>query len=154
MIGLDRNDMLILERDECLRRLGRGGIGRIALAPDGEPAIFPVNYSVHEGDIYFRTTPGSKLAAAAEGALIAFEVDQIDRFEHAGWSVLIVGPSGILGPDEAEPMWKLKLGRWAGGGPEILVRIRADKVTGREIAKPGVNIPPPTQAVGRRARRA
>lgn len=137
MIGLDRNDMLILDREECLRRLGRSGIGRIALTLGGEPAIFPVNYSVHGGDVYFLTAPGSKLAAAARGALLAFEADRIDPLEHSGWSVLIVGPSGLVGPDEAEPLWKLKLGRWAGGGPENLVRIRADKVSGRELARPG-----------------
>lgn len=146
VVEIDRNDMVVLDREDCIRRLGRGGIGRIGLTVDGEPAIFPVNYAVKGDDIYFLTAPGSKLAAAARGAVVAFEVDQIDPVEHFGWSVLVVGPSSVVPPAEVEPLWKLKLGRWVGGGPETQVRIRSDRVTGREIGKPGVNITVPSVA--------
>jgi uncharacterized protein len=146
MVEIDRNDMVVLDREDCIRRLGRGGIGRIGLTVEGEPAIFPVNYAVKGDDIYFLTSPGSKLAAAAEGAVLAFEVDQIHAFEHAGWSVLIVGPACIVPSAEVIPLWRLKLGRWVGGGPEIQVRIRADRVSGREIGKPGVSITRPSVA--------
>ena len=142
MIDPDRNGMVVLDREDCIRRLGRGGIGRIALMTDGEPTIVPVNYSIHDGDVYFLTSPGSKLAAAIQAAVIAFEVDRIDAFEHTGWSVLVVGPSGVVPQEEAEHLWSMKLRRWVGGGPEALVRIRAEKVSGREIGKPGLNLPP------------
>jgi hypothetical protein len=137
VVETDRNDMVVLGREQCMNRLGRGGVGRVALAVGGEPAIFPVNYAVKDDDVYFLTAPGSKLAAAAEGATLAFEVDHIDAFEHGGWSVVIAGPSCIVPLAEAEPLWKLKLGRWVGGGPEVQVRIRAERVSGREISKPG-----------------
>jgi hypothetical protein len=136
MVEIDRNDMVVLDREDCVRRLGRGGVGRIALIVGGEPAIFPVNYAVKAGDIYFLTAAGSKAAAAANGDVLAFEVDNIDPLEHAGWSVLVVGPSAVVPSAEVQPLWKLKLGRWVGGGPEIQVRIRSERVSGREIGKP------------------
>lgn len=137
MVEIDRNEMVVLEREQCLRRLGRGGVGRVALSIEGEPAIFPVNYAVKDDEIYFLTAQGSKLAAAARSATMAFEVDHVDAFEHAGWSVLVVGPSCIVPSAEAVPLWKLKLGRWVGGGPVVQVRIHAERVSGREIGKAG-----------------
>ena len=137
MVEIDRNGMVVLDREECIRRLGRGGIGRVALIIDGEPAVFPVNYSVKDGDIYFLTAAGSKLSASSEGAVFAFEVDGHDKMEHTGWSVVVTGSSEVVPLDELEPLWRLKLGRWVGGGPEILVRIRSDQVSGRAIGKPG-----------------
>jgi hypothetical protein len=135
MVEIDRNDMVVLDRADCIRRLGRSGVGRIALVVDGEPTIFPVNYAVKGDDIYFLTAPGSKLAAAAEGAVLAFEVDHEDTMEHAGWSVLVIGPSSVVPSAEVVPLWELKLSRWVGGGPEIQVRIRSERVSGREIGK-------------------
>ena len=29
------------------------------------PAVFPVNYCIRDGDVYFRTAPGTKLDAAS-----------------------------------------------------------------------------------------
>ena len=138
MVDIDRNDMVVLEREECIRRLGRGGVGRVAFVVDGRPAIFPVNYALSGDCIYFLTAAGSKLAAAAENAVMAFEVDRIDAVEHGGWSVVVVGPSCIVPEQEADPLWRLKLGRWVGGGPAAQVRIQASEVSGREIGRAGV----------------
>jgi hypothetical protein len=138
MADIDRNDMVVLDRDECMRRLGRSGVGRVAFVVDEWPVIFPVNYAVKGDGIYFLTAAGSKLAAAAENAVMAFEVDRTDAVEHGGWSVVVAGPSRMVPDDEAEPLWRLKLGRWAGGGPVTQVRIEASKVSGREIGRAGV----------------
>jgi nitroimidazol reductase NimA-like FMN-containing flavoprotein (pyridoxamine 5'-phosphate oxidase superfamily) len=138
MVDIDRNDMVVLDHDDCLLRLGRGGIGRVAVVVGGLPAIFPVNYAVKGDHLYFLTGPGSKLVAAAHGAVMAFEVDHIDAFEHGGWSVVVVGRSSIVPASEVEPLYRLKLGRWVGGGPETQIRIQMDRVSGREIGRPGV----------------
>lgn len=50
----------------------------------------------------------------------------------------VVGPSCIVPTSEVEPLWRFKLRRWAGGGPETQVRIKAERVSGREIGRPGV----------------
>ena len=54
------------------------------------PAIFPVNYHAFNGDIYFFTAKGTKLAAAVRRATVTFQLDHFDALCHHGWSVLAV----------------------------------------------------------------
>src|SRR5690348_7800071 len=97
----DRRGLRILSTAECLRRLGRGGVGRVAVTVKALPAIFPVNYAALDGDIVFRSASGSKLDAATDHTVVAFEVDQNDRMSHTGWSVLVVGCAHVVtDPDE------------------------------------------------------
>jgi nitroimidazol reductase NimA-like FMN-containing flavoprotein (pyridoxamine 5'-phosphate oxidase superfamily) len=130
----DRNGMAVLTEPDCLRRVGGVGVGRVAVTVGALPAVFPINYAVESGDIYFRTAPGTKLAAACRNAVVAFEVDHVDLVSHAGWSVLVVGPATeVTDADDLERLRKLPLTRWLKQGPETLVRIHATLVSGREI---------------------
>jgi hypothetical protein len=142
----DRNGILTLNREDCLRHLGRTGVGRVAVCVGALPAIFPVNYAMRSEDVVFRTTPGTKLAAAVRNAVVAFEVDHSDRMSHTSWSVMIVGPSDeISDPTELAATDRLPLTRWAGaGGPESTVCIRADLISGQELVNPtpGLNTDP------------
>ena len=56
----------------------------------------PVNYRLIDGCIVFRSSRGSKLSAAASGAVVAFEVDDYNAADRSGWSVLVVGPSEVV----------------------------------------------------------
>ena len=76
----------------------------------GLPVILPVNYTYVDGDIVFRTGEGTKLHAASNGAVIAFEIDEYDARAHEGWSVLAVGraehvtePLELAALDELRP---------------------------------------------------
>ncbi|MEO7007052.1 MAG: pyridoxamine 5'-phosphate oxidase family protein, partial [Terrimesophilobacter sp.] len=68
-----------LSADECWRLLAAAPIGRLATAvadaATGELFldIFPVNFLIHDGAIYFRTGPGSKLREIAANDSVAFE---------------------------------------------------------------------------------
>lgn len=137
-MSLDRNGLGTMSRSDCLRRLGREGVGRVAVSVGALPAIFPINYAMHGDDVVFRTTPGTKLAAAVDGSIVAFEVDDSDRMSHTGWSVLIVGPCHeVTEPAELHEIDHLPLARWArGGGPESIVRIRSELVSGRLLSYP------------------
>jgi hypothetical protein len=137
-MALDHNGLVILDRGACLKRLGRTGVGRIAVTVAGRPSIFPLSYAMWGQDIVFRTSAGTKLAAAVGNAVVAFEIDQVDRMAHAGWSVLVVGPCReITEPAELAVTDRLPLARWArGGGAEFTVCIRSDLVTGRALANP------------------
>jgi nitroimidazol reductase NimA-like FMN-containing flavoprotein (pyridoxamine 5'-phosphate oxidase superfamily) len=118
-----------------MRLLVAGDVGRVGITVGGLPAIFPVNYGVVDGHIVFRTAPGSKLAAAARGAVVAFEVDDYDRAERSGWSVLVVGPSEIV--HDLELTFKIldaAIEPWAGGIRTNIVRIRPELISGRRIA--------------------
>jgi nitroimidazol reductase NimA-like FMN-containing flavoprotein (pyridoxamine 5'-phosphate oxidase superfamily) len=119
-VELDQNGMVVLERDECLRRLARGRVGRVAVTFGALPAVFPVNFTMFEGDVLFRTTSGSKLSAAVRNDIIAFEIDHVDHMGHLGWSVLVIGPSHeVVEPAEFEAAARAPLARWVPGGPRI-----------------------------------
>jgi nitroimidazol reductase NimA-like FMN-containing flavoprotein (pyridoxamine 5'-phosphate oxidase superfamily) len=99
--------------------------------------IFPVNFAVIDGTIVFRTAPGSKLAAAARGATVAFEVDDYERADRSGWSVLAVGPAQVVHDlDVTFKVLAARLEPWAEGHRSSIVSIRPHLVTGRRIAQP------------------
>ena len=65
-------------------------VGRLAvIGVDGLPDIFPVNYTVHDGSLYIRSAPGSKLRATTVRPVGAFEIDGEDPLSY--WSVVIRG---------------------------------------------------------------
>src|SRR5262249_23502314 len=78
-VTLDRNGMVVLTERGCLARLGGNGVGRVAVSVGALPAVLPVNYARRGRDVYFRTAAGTKLAAAVQNAVVAFEVDHVDR---------------------------------------------------------------------------
>jgi nitroimidazol reductase NimA-like FMN-containing flavoprotein (pyridoxamine 5'-phosphate oxidase superfamily) len=127
----------LLTEEECLELLGTGEVGRVGVTIGALPAIFPVNYRMLDGDVVFRTAPGSKLAAATTGAVVAFEIDDHDRVDRTGWSVLLVGPSEVV-HDLAVTMSIVEamLEPWAGDeGRTSIVRIHPTFVSGRRIAR-------------------
>ncbi|MGW0310832.1 helix-turn-helix domain-containing protein [Streptomyces flavidovirens] len=87
-------------QDECWTMLAGHGVGRVAvpgppLGPPAGPLILPVNYSVVEGRIAYRTSPGTVTASVAGGE-VAFEADRIDEVTSAGWNVVAVGPARLV----------------------------------------------------------
>jgi nitroimidazol reductase NimA-like FMN-containing flavoprotein (pyridoxamine 5'-phosphate oxidase superfamily) len=130
----DRRGLDELTEEECMRRLGRGGVGRVAVTVNALPAIFPVNFAVLDGDIVFRSGPGTKLTAATAGSVVAFEVDHSDPISHEGWSVMVVGPSHrIADPLEQQAVRALPLRSWAPATEDAFIRIEGRIVTGRQI---------------------
>ncbi|MEU5282206.1 DUF1918 domain-containing protein [Streptomyces asoensis] len=120
---------------ECRALLGTHGVGRVAVtAPDGHPAVVPVNYEVVDGAICFRTAPRSTPAAAV-GSEVAFEIDHMDEALGQGWSVLAVGPASVVTAADAVRRLTSRAHTtpWAGGGREMWVSIRPTRLTGRRI---------------------
>ncbi|GAA1963568.1 pyridoxamine 5'-phosphate oxidase family protein [Microbacterium deminutum] len=83
-----------LSEEECWNLLARRQLGRIAVAVDGEPDIFPVNYVIDGPRVLFRTAPGSKLAELTINPQVAFEVDEYDDTSAA--SVVLKGIASRL----------------------------------------------------------
>ena len=134
MILID-NGLEILSQDQCRDLLHRGGIGRVAVTLAALPAIFPVNYAVLDDSIIFLTGEGTKLRAALEGAVVAFEVDHIDPNHAWGWSILAVGVAEeITDPGELRSAEALQLKPFAAGDRSHFVRIRPEFLSGRRIA--------------------
>ena len=123
-----------MDQDECRARLSTHGVGRVALNTADGLVIMPVNYTMADNTVAFRTTYDSSLAAA-DGTEVAFEVDRIDEALSQGWSVLVVGRIHHVA-DRATAQWLTQQAHttpWPGGERELWVRIVPEKRTGRRI---------------------
>ena len=85
-----------LTETECEELLRGGLVGRVAACTPTGPHVVPVNYSVVEDAVVFRTTPYSVLGSQARGSLLAFEVDQFDYEYQRGWSVVARGRAEMV----------------------------------------------------------
>ena len=132
MTVLDRNDLEVLDRDECLRLLATQAVGRVGLSSGALPVILPVNFHLDGDRILVRTGFGTKLAAAMRNAVVCFEVDQIDQTYHSGWSVLVTGTARELTGAEAEAALAKPVRPWSGHGDHV-VAIQIELVSGRRL---------------------
>jgi hypothetical protein len=82
-----------LDDVECRALLLDGRIGRIAYTRNALPAIQPVSYCVHDGEVVIPALPDSPFAPRAGGAVVAFAVDDYDDVSRTGWNVTVVGPT-------------------------------------------------------------
>ncbi len=120
--------------EECIERLQRQSIGRVALLASGTPNVFPVNYQVVDGDIYFMSGEGNKLKAANRMDVVAFQIDDFDPLYHHGWSVLAVGTARVVDDSRlADKVRRSGLRPWAPGHRDTLIRITPESVSGRRI---------------------
>ncbi|WP_435850866.1 helix-turn-helix domain-containing protein [Streptomyces tibetensis] len=123
-----------LPEAECRSLLSTHGVGRLAVPADSGPVVVPVNYSVVDGGIVFRTAPGTA-PAQADGHRVAFEADRIDEAFSEGWSVLVRGPATTAtDPDDVARLEEQAYSTpWAGGPRDLWLRIEPVSVTGRRI---------------------
>jgi uncharacterized protein len=122
----------ILDEDECRRLLATQFVGRVGVSVGALPAIFPVAYTIVDGDVVFRTGRGTKLAAALRGAVVAFEVDHVDLMWRQGWSVHAVGRAEEIHGQAADAA---PVAAWAPGDRHHTIRIRPELLTGRRIRR-------------------
>ena len=124
----------VLTREECLRHLAAGSVGRVSVSSRALPAVLPVRYNLVGDRILFWADPHDHPAAIADGTVIGFQADDIDTHTHEGWSVMIVGlashvrhPEAVAALEEGTPR-----GWAAATGP--LVALSLDLVEGRRLA--------------------
>lgn len=128
--------MMELGVEECLALLGSVPVGRVGVTIDALPAVLPVNFALWNGTIVFRTVPGTKLDAAAAGAVVAFEADAYGTADApGGWSVLVRGIAReVTDPAELAELASLPLDSWAwDGNAGRYVCIEPTVTTGRRI---------------------
>jgi uncharacterized protein len=134
VVEVDRNGLEVLSRDACLRLLATATLGRVGLSIDALPRVLPVNFRFDGRQILIRTGMGTKLNAAANNAVVAFEVDEIDPVAHTGWSVMVTGmareltDAGELAAAQTPP-----LARWAPGDDHRVIAISTELLSGRRI---------------------
>ena len=122
---------------ECRALLAAASVGRVGLSIDALPVVVPVNFVLDGDRIVFRTGTGAKLQQALEGAVVCFEVDDVDRLYHSGWSVLATGHAAEI-TDEADlvRVRTLPLRSWAHVDGEHFVEIRIELLSGRRLGDP------------------
>lgn len=127
-----------LSREECLRLLGAGTVGRlVVLTPAGTPVIRPVNYALDPASqsVVFRCAEGTKLISLLHAGRAWFEVDEIDVPARSGWSVIVAGVAeAVTRRDEIRRLEALHLDSWAAGPNAAWFRIRARILSGRRVA--------------------
>lgn len=123
----------------CLTLLMGASVGRIAFTgEDGKLELMPVNFSVVDREIYFRTSSTGPLSQLAEGRdSVAFEVDGVDQVSGQGWNVTVRGQAvGVDDPKSVDLAAASGLGApWAGGDRRQVVKIVIHEIDGRRVSR-------------------
>ena len=80
-----------LDALECRRLLAIASVGRLGYTVDSGPRIVPMNFSLVRDALFLRTAPDGEVGRWGLGRQACFEVDHVDDFLQAGWSVLVIG---------------------------------------------------------------
>lgn len=125
-----------LDTDACWRFLAGCHFGRVGFVQDGAVLVLPVNVAISDEHVIFRTSAGSSLAAAGNGAAVAFEADSTDRVAESGWSVMVRGSLWDLTDVRSMASWKdVEVHPWAPGASDRWMAVEPTLVTGRAIQR-------------------
>lgn len=128
------NDEPVLELtdEQCWKLLDNTRHGRLAFNDEERIEIFPVNFVTDNGNLIFRTAPGTKLVAAAGSQPATFEADGI--LPDQGWSVVVRGATRVLGAEaEIKHAKTLGLSPWIPTYKDFFIEFSVDEVTGRHF---------------------
>ncbi|MFE4519862.1 pyridoxamine 5'-phosphate oxidase family protein [Kitasatospora sp. NPDC056783] len=109
-----------LDRKRSLELLSRAAVGRVVYTVHALPAVLPVSFRLGPGGVLVSAPADSELARAVDGAVIAFEADEVDGRDGSGWFVTVLGraqvrPAGTATDPDAT----------------VRIRIRPELVIGR-----------------------
>ena len=130
----------VLTRQDSMRLLERGGVGRIAVPGRPAPTMRPVNFALRDGRIVMRTADPALSAAAAKALAASFEFDEIRNEDHRAWNVIVTGELEAL---DDEGLDGRGVNAWAPSEGERSIALRIADVSGREVPEPHV---PPTSS--------
>jgi nitroimidazol reductase NimA-like FMN-containing flavoprotein (pyridoxamine 5'-phosphate oxidase superfamily) len=123
-----------LGRDECLRLLAAQDVGRVGFVADGQPRVEPVNYRLIDGDVVIASRPGAKLEAALLNSRVAFEIDAVEEWARAGWSVMVSGTMSLIEDANERAVIAARAPQaWAPTHGLSLIKITVDQMSGRRV---------------------
>jgi nitroimidazol reductase NimA-like FMN-containing flavoprotein (pyridoxamine 5'-phosphate oxidase superfamily) len=124
-----------LSREQCIRLLPTAPVGRIVYTRQAMPAVELVNFALVDGDVVIRTGASGKLAAAVDGAVVAFEADEYDLVSRTGWSVTVVGRARELtDPAAVERLRTTGPHPWVPGERPYFIAITPGTLHGRSLS--------------------
>ncbi len=128
----DRTQLEVLNRHDCLKLLRQAQVGRIGLLHQGRIMVVPVNFTLDDHHILFRSDPGAKLDAAIANQDVAFEVDRVDPESRTGWNVLVQGRASVVeDPDALDQLDRSGLHPWARTAKAHWIQVALEDVWGR-----------------------
>jgi nitroimidazol reductase NimA-like FMN-containing flavoprotein (pyridoxamine 5'-phosphate oxidase superfamily) len=136
----DERRLTELTRDEAMRLLATVSLGRVVFTERALPAVRPVNHLVDESGVIIRSHVGSAIVAIAgrtEGAVVAYEADEIDPSSHVGWSVVVTGVARLVSDQIEVARYEQMLRPWLAGNMEYVIRIIPELVTGFRLDERG-----------------
>lgn len=130
----DTHGFVVLDRDACLDRLARRHLASVAVTNGALPLVLPVQYSLHGEDILVGADRAGVLGRRLPNHVVSLCVHDVDDELARGWSVTVTGlaePADHLATTPAVA----PLRRWGANlAEQVVVRIRTDMVSGREIS--------------------
>ena len=135
----DAGEYTQLDRAESLRLLGSVPVGRLIFTISALPAVRPMNFALTGSLILLRTAAGSTVARKTDGAIVAFEADELDATAGSGWSVVVTGRAAVVTDPEAVSRYRrVPLVPWAPGQRDQFVTISTELVEGRRVRRSAV----------------
>ncbi|MGO4204576.1 pyridoxamine 5'-phosphate oxidase family protein [Rhodococcus sp. TAF43] len=126
------NPVAALTEQDALDLLSTERLGRLILVTDDRPDVYPVNYVVHDGKIYFRTAEGDKLTELTLKPMTTFQVDHADAT--SAWSIVVHGIARTLVRfDEINAAEEFALQSWVPTAKYNFVQIRPTEIHGRRF---------------------
>ncbi len=127
------NDSItILAPEESLELISQVALGRVVVRRKDEVDIFPINFVVADGNLYFRTAEGTKLFTLSLNDDVLFEADEVQ--DGGAWSVVIRGLAEVVKDrDEIEYCDSLPLKPWIPTLKRNFVRITPTEISGRRF---------------------
>ena len=125
--------------DVCLTLLTGGVVGQVAfIGADGRQELMPVNFTVVDEAVYFRTNPTGPLSRLVDGMdNVAFGVDGFDTSTGQGWNVTARGEAKrVIESDVVRAAVASGLRQpWTGGDRDQVVRIAIREINGRRVSR-------------------
>jgi len=137
-------ELFQLDESTCVALLGVHHVGRLII-PGDDPYVIPVNYTVVGGEVVLRTERRPVIDAVIDHPIV-FEVDMFDDRSKSGWSVVVRGHARDIAVDTdrvGETGTGVAPESWAPGDRNCVIRISADRLTGRLLR--GEVTPPPDE---------
>lgn len=132
MLGESRS-LESLTREESIELLSSAVVGRVVFTISALPAVVPVTFGVLDDALVLRTSEGTRLAATADGGVLAFEADEIDPVARTGWSVVVTGIAELVTDPMRRALIHSIVEPFVSGENDVYVSLPLTVVTGRRV---------------------
>jgi len=132
-MSLEPKALESISRREAVELLSTAVVGRMVFTNAALPAVVPVTFAVHDEAVVLRTAAYTRLAAAADGGVVALEADDVDRVSRTGWSVVVTGVAEVVNDVRQQAIIRSVVEPFAPGHHEVYVRLPLTVVTGRRV---------------------